>query len=173
VRHSEYQQPGTILETRADAASELKKVLVTVHTRLSGVSEADASAPRILGKWSPKQILGHLIDSATNNHHRFVRAQIEKSLQMPGYTQNDWVATQSYQDRSWDDLVTLWTAYNFHILHLIVTAPEEHLNIPCRVAGDLEGTLEFLMIDYVAHMEHHLKQIFSATPARVSPSILG
>lgn len=84
MQRSDYQQPGAILETRADAASELSKVLATTSARLSAISEADASAPRIQGKWSRKQILGHLIDSAANNHHRFVRAQIEKSLEMPG-----------------------------------------------------------------------------------------
>lgn len=62
--------------------------------------------------------------------------------------------------------MTLWTAYNQHMLHLMVTAPAEHLDIPCKVAGDVSGTLEFLMIDYVAHLEHHLGQIFSATQAR-------
>jgi hypothetical protein len=164
VQRSEYQQPGTILESRADAASELHRVLATVPARLSAISEADASVPRIQGKWSRKQILGHLIDSAANNHHRFVRAQIEKSLEMPGYEQNGWMATQSYQKRSWSDLVTLWTAYNQHMLHLMVTTPAEHLNIPCKIGGDVSGPLEFLMIDYVAHMEHHLNQI-SATPA--------
>jgi hypothetical protein len=163
MRHSKYQQPGTVLESRSDAASELETVLATAPVRLSAITEGDASASKIEGKWSPKQILGHLIDSAANNHHRFVRAQIEKSLTMPGYTQNEWVATQGYQDRSWSDLVALWTAYNKHILHLIVTAPAEHLSIACQVAGDLTGPLEFLMIDYVAHLQHHLKQILSAT----------
>jgi hypothetical protein len=166
VQRSEYQQPGAILETRADAVSELSKVLATTPARLSTISEVDASAPRVQGKWSRKQILGHLIDSAANNHHRFVRAQIEKSLDMPGYAQNEWLAAQSYQKRSWSELVTLWTAYNRHMLHLMVTAPAEHLDIPCKVAGDLSGPLEFLMIDYVAHMEHHLNQIF-ATPAPI------
>lgn len=163
MQRSKYQQPGTLLEGRADAASALKSVLATVPGRLSAISEVSASAPRIEGKWSRKQILGHLIDSASNNHHRFVRAQIEKTLDMPSYTQNEWIATQSYQNRPWSDLVTLWTAYNQHLLHLIVTTPAENLNIPCRVAGDESGSLEFLMIDYVAHMQHHLNQIVATS----------
>jgi DinB superfamily len=163
VRHSKYQQPSTILESRADAAAGLKNVLATVPSRLSAISDHDASQPRIVGKWSCKQILGHLIDSAANNHHRFVRAQIEKSLEMPGYTQNEWVSTQLYQQRNWIGLVTLWTTYNEHILHLILTAPADHLTIPCKIAGDESGPLEFLMVDYVAHLEHHLNQIL-ATP---------
>jgi hypothetical protein len=161
VRRSEYQQPGIILETRADAAQALQSVLSEVPARLSGIGERDASAPRIEGKWSAKQILGHLVDSASNNHHRFVRAQIQKSLEMPGYTQNEWVATQHYQERSWADLVTLWTAYNRHLLHVMLTAPAENMNIPCNIAGDLSGPLEFLFIDYVAHMQHHLNQILA------------
>jgi hypothetical protein len=165
VRHSKYQQPGTILESRADAAAELQKVLATVPSRLSAINDKDASLPRIGGKWSCKQILGHLIDSAANNHHRFVRAQIEKSLEMAGYTQDQWVSTQSYQQRNWNDLVTLWTCYNQHILHLILTAPAEHLTIPCKIAGDESGPLEFLMVDYVAHLEHHLNQILATRQA--------
>jgi hypothetical protein len=165
VRHSKYQQPGTILESRSDAAAELQKVLATVPSRLSATDDHDASLPRIVGKWSCKQILGHLIDSAANNHHRFVRAQIEKSLDMPGYTQNEWVSTQIYQQRNWNDMVTLWASYNQHILHLILTAPAEHLTIPCKVAGDESGSLEFLMVDYVAHLEHHLNQILATREA--------
>ena len=165
MRHSKYQQPGAILESRADAAAELEKVLATVPSRLSPITDHDASLPRIVGKWSCKQILGHLIDSAANNHHRFVRAQIERSLDMPGYTQNEWVSVQSYQQRSWNDLVTLWTSYNRHILHLILTAPAEHLTIACRISGDESGPLEFLMVDYVAHLEHHLNQILATRKA--------
>ncbi len=159
MRLSEYQQPGIVLDSRAAAASELEKILATIPARLAAISEASASIPRIEGKWSRKEILGHLIDSAANNHHRFVRAQIEKTLEMPGYTQNEWLATQSYQNRPWSDLVTLWTAYNQHLLHVIVTAPAENLDASCTISGDVAGSLEFLMIDYVAHMQHHLSQI--------------
>lgn len=161
MQPSKYQQPGSVLETRADAAAELRKVLTTVPESLSAISEGDASLPRVAGKWSRKQILGHLIDSAANNHHRFVRAQIEKSLVMQSYAQNEWVDTQKYQERNWSDLVTLWTSYNQHILHLILTTPAEDLTIPCKVAGDESGSLEFLMIDYVAHLEHHVNQILA------------
>lgn len=161
MRHSKYQQPGSTLETRSDAALELQKVLATAPASLSAISDAAASLPLMAGNWSRKQILGHLLDSAANNHHRFVRAQIEKSLEMAGYTQNEWVATNTYQQRNWNDLVTFWTSYNQHILHLILTAPAEHLTIPCKVAGDESGSLEFLMIDYVAHLEHHLHQILA------------
>lgn len=161
MRLSKYQQPGSILESRSDAALELQKVLATAPASLSAITDAEASLPLTAGKWSRKQILGHLIDSAANNHHRFVRAQIEKSLEMPGYAQNEWVATNACHHRNWNDLVTFWTSYNQHILHLILTAPAEYLTIPCKVAGDESGSLEFLMIDYVAHLEHHLHQILA------------
>src|SRR5690242_13578157 len=75
---------------------------------LRSMSEARAAQPRAAGKWSPKQVMGHLIDSAANNHQRFIRAQEGEGYSGPGYTQDHWVAVQGYQDSSWDDLITLW-----------------------------------------------------------------
>lgn len=161
MQRSKYLKPGAVLDSRGDAVSELSKILEAAPARLSAISEAAASAPLDAGKWSRKQILGHLIDSATNNHHRFVRAQIEGSLEMKSYKQDGWIAVQNYQARTWADLVALWTAYNCHLLHLIATAPEGNLGIFCTVAGDESGTLEFLMVDYVAHLQHHLHQVLS------------
>ena len=122
------------------------------------MSEEEAAKVRV-GSWSSKQILGHLIDSATNNHRRFVLAQIEKPFQSHSYAQNDWVEMNHYQERRWADLVTLWMAYNKHLAHVMKNTPTEALATACTVAGDASGTLEFLMVDYVCHMEHHLNQI--------------
>ncbi len=131
MQRSEYQQPGTQLESRADAVAELQKVVEEVPKRLASLSDADASLPRSEGKWScGKEIVGHLIDSATNNHHRFVRAQIERSLDMPGYAQNEWMAVQNYPQRNWIELVRLWTAYNQSMLHLMKNAPEKLWTFP-------------------------------------------
>jgi DinB superfamily len=161
VRHSKYEQPGVPLTNRHDAIVRLRYLLSTAVPRLAAVSETEASVPRIGGKWSAKQILGHLIDSATNNHHRFVRSQIEGSLTMQGYTQDEWVGVQHYQDERWEALSELWKSYNRHMLHLMEIAPEENLKNECTIGGDVSGTLEFLMVDYVAHLEHHLNQIFA------------
>jgi hypothetical protein len=125
---------------------------------LAAITESDSATPRI-GKWSSKEILGHLIDSASNNHQRFVRAQIDGKVQMPGYTQDEWVSVQHYQERKWTELVLLWSAYNRHLLHVMETAAAGTLNAPCHIGGDASGPLEFLMVDYVCHLEHHLRQI--------------
>src|SRR5215469_7637949 len=151
---SKYQgDVGTILESRDAAVREMESVLASVPAKLAQVSEEQASKIRI-GNWSSKQILGHLIDSATNNHRRFVLAQIENPFKSQAYAQDDWVAVNDYQERPWADLVIFWMSYNRHLAHVMQTTPEEKLNVNCSVAGDESGTLEFLMIDYVCHMEH-------------------
>src|SRR5947199_200177 len=105
--------------TGAPVASELDQILQTTPTRLLAVSDEAAARRSAPGKWSKKEILGHLIDSAANNHQRFVRLQIEDQIVFPGYRQNDWVALQYYSDRTWRDLVELWLAYNRHLAHVI------------------------------------------------------
>jgi DinB superfamily len=163
VRRSEYEQPGVPLTSHAEALARMQDVLPTVIPQLHAITEEAASVPRIQGKWSPKQILGHLIDSASNNHHRFVRAQIEDALEMPGYTQTEWVGAQQYEREAWVVLVALWSSYNLHLMHVMTVVDRNKLTSPCTIAGDVSGTLEFLMIDYVAHMEHHLNQIFATS----------
>jgi hypothetical protein len=159
VQASKYQKPGKTLTSRDEAASRLRELLGSVVAQLASISEQDAGLPRIAGKWSPKQILGHLIDSASNNHQRFVRAEVHGMVKMPGYTQAEWVSVQHYQDRKWTEIVLLWSSFNRHLLHIMETAPAESLGAPCEIDGDESGTLEFLMVDYVCHLEHHLDQI--------------
>jgi hypothetical protein len=119
---------------------------------------ADTSA-RIGGHWSRKQILGHLIDSAANNHQRFVRGQLARELVIAGYEQEQWVETERFQDREWNDLVQLWLAYNKHLLHLMTHVPQNHLDASIRIDCEAPQSLEFVMIDYVRHMNHHLEQM--------------
>jgi hypothetical protein len=126
-------------------------------------------------KWSPREIVGHLIDSAANNHQRFVRAAWQENLVFPGYRQTDWVKLQDYQACSWSDLVTLWAAYNRHIAHVMAAIPEDvrlrsHAKhnldeIAWRTVPRAEATtLDYFMNDYVGHLEHHLRQVLSAVP---------
>src|SRR4051812_29395987 len=85
----------------------------------------DASTTRPApGKWSAREIVGHLIDSASNNHQRFVRAQFQDHLTFAGYDQNAWVAAQNYQEAPWRDLVMLWAAFNRHLARVMASVPD-------------------------------------------------
>jgi hypothetical protein len=114
-------------------------------------------------KWSKKEILGHLIDSAANNHHRFVRVQFEKEpfIVVP-YEQEDWNRVQKYNEVDAKFLVEFWRMYNLHILWLISNFPEKRLKIKCKSVDEREiaETVILLLKDYIDHMDHHLKQIF-------------
>ena len=110
-------------------------------------------------KWSKKEILGHLIDSASNNHQRFVRLQIDNAIALPKYKQDEWVIVEQWQQKDWAEIITLWKLYNEHILHIFQYVDETKLQNTIAL-GEANYTLQFLIDDYVDHMEHHLKQIF-------------
>lgn len=150
---------------------DFHRTIDSASERLSAIDEAEAAKPRAEGHWSAKQIIGHLIDSATNNHARFVLGQLKDDLLFPGYDQDGWVRTNHYQDASWSQLVELWRAYNLHLLHLMSHADQGKLSTPCTlhtlqeiafktVPKSEPVTLEYLMKDYVDHLKHHLTQIF-------------
>jgi hypothetical protein len=139
--------------TPAEIAADLRR---SVHEgwNLCAGARADQTARRPApGKWCAREILGHLIDSATNNHRRFVLAQIGTHAVEP-YAQDEWVERQHYHDAEWHDLVTLWRAYNLHLAHVIEAMPEDALSTPVP-----PHTLGFIAEDYVRHLRHHLQQI--------------
>ena len=151
--------------------TELRQTVLAVAPRLLGISDFHAARPPAPGKWSPKQVVGHLIDSASNNHGRFVRAQFTDDLVFPGYDQAAWVEAQRYQDAPWADLVELWRLYNLQLARVIEATPAAARHKPRArhnlheiawraVAQGEPATLEDFMRDYVEHLRHHIGQIF-------------
>jgi len=138
--------------------------------RLLAISDADAGRRPAPGKWCPKEIIGHLIDSAANNHARFVRAQLPPDPQYSQYDQEGWVRVQHYADRPWRSIVELWRIYNEQLAWVMETADAELLgrefvapDIPETLSTSMgDGrtpTLQYVMTDYVEHLKHHLRQV--------------
>lgn len=140
-----------------DAITRFSFILDTVPNLLSSMSEEQYSSKPLENKWSKKEILGHLIDSATNNHQRFVRGQFEFVPEI-NYNQNKWNAFSYYQEIESQQLIAFWTVYNKQLLELMKRIPTEYLSREIKI-GENIYTLEFLIRDYVAHLEYHLKQI--------------
>lgn len=136
------------------AAQLLDLVMVTVP-RLSRMT-GDEPGP---GQWTAREILGHLIDSASNNHQRFVRAQFAPLLVFPAYEQEAWTTVQGYREESWADLVALWASYNRHLAHVIRLIPDAAAAHRCEIGGGEPVTLDFLVTDYLRHLRDHLDQV--------------
>jgi hypothetical protein len=155
----EHREPAPLAPSLAPVAARLRKLLGSAARSLALIDPKPASTPMHEGGWSPKQILGHLIDSASNNHQRFVRALIQPELTWPNYEQEPWVACQAYASTGWGTLVNFWTEYNMHLLRVIAQIPEEKTGTICRIGKEAPMTLGELVSSYIDHMEHHLKQI--------------
>jgi hypothetical protein len=137
----------------------LAEILHSVPPRLAAITEEEASRRDGDGRWSKKEILGHLIDSAANNHQRFVRAQLVPHVDLPGYQQESWVRLQSYQTEPWSSLIQLWLQFNRHLTHVIANVEPAALQHTISIDARAPVTLGFVIDDYVRHLEHHLNQI--------------
>ena len=125
--------------------------------KLTEIGEEKMSEKPLPNKWSKKEIIGHLIDSATNNHQRFVRGQFENIPEIR-YDQDNWNKHSFYQEIDSKQIVGFWTIYNKQLIEIIKRIKTEDLNRKIKVGENL-FTLEFLINDYVEHLEHHLKQV--------------
>ncbi|MFC1515269.1 DinB family protein [Thermodesulfobacteriota bacterium] len=127
-------------------------------------------SPEIAGKkadpdiWSKKEILGHLIDSASNNHQRLVRGAQNAARDFPTYNQDRWVKVQCYNEMDWLDLVDLFVEYNFHLCRVIAFLPREVLGNLCNVGKKNPVTLKFVIEDYLRHLRHHIEDILGSAP---------
>lgn len=130
----------------------------TIPPLLSAIDESTFSVKPQPEKWSKKEILGHLIDSATNNHQRFIRGQFEETPKIK-YDQNKWNECNAYQNINSKQLISFWVIYNLHLLGVIKHIPSEKLGNKINTGGENDLTLGFLINDYVEHLEYHLHQL--------------
>jgi hypothetical protein len=142
-----------------ELASALRAEVARASELFRDWGEDDVSRDRGPGKWVRKEILGHLIDSAANNHQRFVRAQFAAPLISPGSDQNAWVSIHRYRERPWSELVDLWAALNGQVAAVIASVPAAKLQTPCIIGDRESASLAWWMQDYLRHLKHHLEQI--------------
>lgn len=140
-----------------EAIQRLAHIIDNVSGMLAEIGEEKMSAKPIPTKWSRKEIIGHLIDSATNNHQRFVRGQFEHNPEI-SYNQDKWNEFSFYQGIDSGQIVRFWAMYNRQLLEIIRRISTENLRKQIKVGENLL-TMEFLIVDYVDHLEHHLKQV--------------
>ena len=148
--------------TPAAIAADLHAAVDAGLEMFRGIEEPQTTTRPAPGAWCAREILGHLVDSACNNHRRFVLGQDGADLEFDRYDQDTWVARQRYSEVPFRDIAALWTAYNRHLAHVIASAPENVLAHSGRFRGtETTVTLGFLMEDYVTHLRHHLDQLHS------------
>jgi hypothetical protein len=159
-----------------DIASDLRQTVADALVWLRTLPDrADAPRPAP-NKWSPREIIGHLIDSASINHERFVRAQLQDDLVFPTYEQDLWVAKQRYNEQDWNGLLARWTSFNEQIASVVERISERDMTRPRidhnlhmigwrTVAPTTPTTLEYFVNDYVGHLRHHVAQIYAITGA--------
>ncbi len=140
-------------------ANNLRALIAQISPQLGDVSLYALHEKPSPEKWSKKEIIGHLIDSACNNQQKFVRMTAQPHFDFVGYEQNHWVAAQAYNEADWKNLLALWTHYNLHLAHIIASVRPETLQHTISINGEGLFTLEFIMSDYVEHLKHHLRQI--------------
>lgn len=142
----------------SSAIERLEYILNEVPEKLFAFSDTAAAEKIRPGKWSKKEIMGHLIDSAANNHQRFVRLQLHEKFGLWSYEQDEWVKLQRYNEMDWKDIVNFWLLYNRQLLSIMIHVKRNCLGHRGVFPDGTEQTMEFIMTDYVRHMEHHLKQ---------------
>ena len=145
--------------TFGGAARELDRVLAASIPDLVAITDLNAAEPHVAGKWSRKQIIGHLIDSASNNHQRFVRGVETRGGKFPGYDQEFCVQLQRPNEAPWSVLVDLWSSYNRYLSHVIAALPAEAAGYPMQVGTNSEVDLLWIAVDYVEHLKHHVNQL--------------
>src|SRR6202050_3543074 len=133
-------------------SERLLSLVEAAEPRLREISETESTQPILAGGWSRKQVIGHLIDSASNNHQRFIRAALQTSLDFPGYDQDGNVRVQAVQEADWPLLVAMWATYNRYLAHVMAHLPASKLETVCHIGSGEAVTLAFLATDYLRHL---------------------
>lgn len=141
-----------------EVSATLNRIVQQASEKFRKMSVTDWEFRKAPGKWSRKQILGHMVDSAANNHQRFVRAQYRDKTPI-SYDGDTWVKAQDYNSEDAKVLVELWINYNLHLAHVIAKIDADKYGVLFNADAKEPVTLEWIVKDYVRHMEHHLKQI--------------
>jgi hypothetical protein len=143
----------------SDLSAQLKSEVSDARQWLLGLGEAIVRHKPAADRWTIAEVIGHLVDSASNNHQRFIRAQEVDALVFPKYQRNSWAEKNDYASAGWESLVELWYHYNLQLARVIINVPDSQLATQCSIGDNEPCTLEFLITDYVEHLQHHLKKI--------------
>jgi hypothetical protein len=160
-----WEKDGFLKDTvdTSAAMQQLELYIETFPTKLKQFSSEELLKRPAQGKWSKKEILGHLIDSAINNLKRFTEIQfLPQPYIVISYRQHELVIVNNYQDLPLQHLFDLWQALNKQIVLVVKNIPIEKLEYPVdpQYENNELKTLSWIICDYVAHMEHHFRQIF-------------
>ena len=153
-------------------AWQLETVLSREAHNLRALSESKAQERPAQAGWSRKEELGHLIDSAVNNHVRFVAASLQTQFQGPGYAQDGWVTAHGYHEIPLTTLIDFWESQNTLLVAVVQRIPEEKLAVPCQVGNEATATLGFLIDDYIVHMQHHLDHLLGREKVTPYPQVV-
>jgi nitroreductase len=146
---------------RPKKLGSLQNTVASAPQRLGAITSESAAHQSSDDAWSRKQELGHLIDSAANNHRRLILAQLEDNPELPSYDGEGWAAANAYQHRDWGSLIETWRRSNIDFMEAVEAVPESAWSRTCRIAGSEPLTLRFVFDDYVSHLDHHLEHILS------------
>ncbi len=155
------------LQSLRELIDRLPERLATLpHDKVENKPSPDA--------WSAKEELGHLVDSAANNHQRIVRTQLEDRPAMPGYDGDAWVAFHQYQQKDWKRLIGIWVALNRQLLAAAEAAADSAWSRTCTIGDSQPLTLQFVFDDYIDHMLQHLRhmgvEVEDLAPAKAAAS---
>ena len=162
------------MRTARQIAADLRTLIDEGLQLLADVPESATTIRLADGEWCAREIIGHLIDSACNNHRRFIVNQTLATLSVEPYEQNDWTMRQRYAEEPFTDLVALWSAYNRHLAHVIDAMPDDVLSQPRGPVAGLgfayvpvdsdTASIALLAEDYVGHIRHHFRQLRRLLP---------